>query len=157
MSHMAFKRTMAGLYPKYPLHQRNIFNITSSLLYIFILNSVKPISDSGKAIFVLPFWLTSSLGVLGLISFALSFVAIGVDLFNPFSLKELVYGEKITLYPDDYPVNVGLCTTGVFGIIRHPMQFGLLFSITFSGNVYTMDRLIVCLMNLLGILAGLYF
>ena len=65
----------------------------------------------------------------------------GHDFFGPIPIEELMKKETVTIYPDDYPSNEGLCSDGIYGWVRHPMQAGFVLMFGFGSN-YTVDRLL---------------
>ncbi len=49
-----------------------------------------------------------------------------------------------------------MINTGVYGMIRHPMQSSFVILFLFASNSYTVDRLVFILINIVGILIGVY-
>lgn len=51
--------------------------------------------------------------------------------------------------------NLKLTSTGLYGFCRHPMQASIISLILLSSNIYTVDRLIFILVNVIGILIAI--
>ena len=48
-----------------------------------------------------------------------------------------------------------MAITGLYGIVRHPMQASMLILLIFSSNIYTVDRIVFLSANFFGILVGI--
>ena len=60
----------------------------------------------------------------------------------PFSLKEIMNNKVLEVNPYEAKKQTKLIVTGIYGIIRHPMQMGLMLQLIFGNGVYTTERLL---------------
>ena len=89
--------------------------------------------------------------------FLYSMYLLGNDFFLPVTPKEIISKQSLAILPDDAPANIGLVKSGLYGVVRHPMQLGLVLIICFGGNNYTIDRLIFMGVHIFWQVSGIIF
>ena len=82
-----FKSAVFKIYPKYPLYQRLVFNCSSSLCYLIILEYAEPISGGQDLLFSTPPFF-SIIGICGLGMFFHAMNTLG-DFFTPAPLSKI--------------------------------------------------------------------
>lgn len=77
--------------------------------------------------------------------------------FVPYPIKQILTSKSVQ--PEDYNLSAttGLVTTGLYGWCRHPMQSAVFGAVLFVSNVYTVDRLVLLAVNLVGVLLGIWY
>ena len=157
MALISFKQTLKSFYHKSPIYQRYLYNIASCWCYLLILSFVQPISLPSEIVFKIPSFIWISLTIIGLFFLLHSTLTFGGEIFNPFPISKVLTSPVLTVYEDDARSELGLKTDGLYGIVRHPMQLGGLLLFSFGYPEYTVDRVVFIVVNVMGILMGVYF
>lgn len=125
------------------------------MVQIIIFNYVKPVSNQETTVFTSPSILNNVLLILAVITLISTIVQLGDTILNPFSLSVILKGEYILIQPYNRVSNLKLTNTGLYGFCRHPMQASIITLILFSSNIYTVDRIIFVVVNVIGILIAI--
>lgn len=72
----------------------------------------------------------------------------------PFSLRKLLNNKTIEIPPYEAKRHTTLITSGVYGLVRHPMQSGAILLIIFGNGTYTVERLIWSCIHFTFVLIG---
>ena len=154
MALIGFKTLITRFYSRFPLYQRYIYNIFSCWIFLLLLEFVLPISLKGDIVFVTNYWINAPFLVLGAGLLAGCMLKMG-GIFNPFPISQILTAHTIEVYSDDASVDSGLNTSGLYGIVRHPMQLGSTLLILFASPNYTVDRLVFIFVMITGIIVGI--
>ena len=96
MARVSFKLAIVKMIPTYPLYERFIFAITSSTMYIIILNWARPVSSESEIVFQTPYLFGK---ILTIVSTALMWGTMikfgGIGGAVPFKIKDILYGEYL--------------------------------------------------------------
>jgi len=151
MATLKYKMTWLTTWKYFPLYDRYIYNIASGLALWFVFGSLKP---SNHYLFTLPMFMTVPLSIIGVIMLIIAMRQLGGRILMPFKLRDLLNDKQITYFPYDAKNVEGLKMTGIYSYTRNPMQAGVLLLILFGNPVYTIDRVIMCLVMGVGVIVG---
>ena len=131
---MKYKVNWVSRWKYFALYDRYIYNVTSGLVLILIIANMKP---SNIYLFTIPRWICFPLGLIGIVTFLAANRVLGKLVMMPFSLKKVFNNKTLEIAPYEEKRHTNLISTGIYGMVRHPMQAGVLFFILFCDGTYT--------------------
>lgn len=123
----------------FALYDRYLYNLLSGLILWFIFANVKP---SYHHLFTLPQLVCYPLKLIGFGLFVITSLDITASTLIPHKLSTILKDQEITILPYTTKQTSIIMTSGVYGLVRHPMQSGLILIMLFINNVYTTERVI---------------
>lgn len=95
MAMIIFKVKLERLYPRYPLYERFIYNMASSVAEIVILASARPVSDHSTLVFTTPMYFNAPITLIASGCLLASILRLGGDIFSPFPIRNLLFNTHI--------------------------------------------------------------
>lgn len=95
--------------------------------------------------------------VIAVIGLSISTFRLGGDILSPYSLSSILNNQYIDVLSYTKSYEKGLVSTGIYKYSRHPMQASVILLFLFASNIYTIDRLVFIVVNLMGIFVGVYY
>ena len=129
----------------FSLYDRYIYNIASAVCLWLICAFARP---SFHLVFTIPLWVCIVFLVIGVIILIAGSWVLG-SVMSPISLDKILNDEELEIIPYDAQRHTNLVTTGIYGLIRHPLQSGVLFVIVFASGIYTIERIIFVAVNII--------
>ena len=158
MGAVSFKLGMLKIIPTYPLYERFMFTIISSAWYYLILHWAMPVSSESEIIFSIPTFIGQ---IMAIVSFSFVWITMwnfgGIGGAIPFKVKDILYGECLEFEKYTKISSEKLYDTGFYGFCRHPQLSATIGFMILASPVFTVDRIIFIVTNLVGTLIGIEF
>jgi protein-S-isoprenylcysteine O-methyltransferase Ste14 len=139
MATLRYKVAWVSQWKYFPLYDRYIYNIMSGLaLWVMFAN----LKTSYIILFEIPIWICLPLTLVGVYALVSAMKTLGNQILMPFSVKKLLNNQVLEIVPYEAKRHTSLTTKGIYGLVRHPMQAGVLLMFIFGNGVYTTDRLL---------------
>lgn len=95
MALIMFKVFLKEIWIKYPLYERYIYNLLSSLTEILIFTYAKPVSDKSTIVFTSSSLLNNVVSLIAISILITSMIKLGGDLFSPFPLSNILFSQYL--------------------------------------------------------------
>lgn len=139
MATLKYKKFWYSKTKYFALYDRYLYNLSSGLVLWFIFAHLKP---SYAYLFALPEWLCAPLSLTGFMCFIVTSLDMTVSTLIPHKLSSILKDRYIPIVPYEGKQTSALLTSGVYGLVRHPMQTSLILIMLFINNVYTRERVL---------------
>ena len=134
MATLKYKVNWVNKWNYFALYDRYMYNVLSGIFLLITIGNMKP---SYIHLFTIPRWICFPLTLIGVFFFVSANKVLGKVVMMPFSVRKIFNNKTIEIDPYEAKRHTTLITSGVYGLVRHPMQAGALLAILFCDGTYT--------------------
>lgn len=140
MATLTYKLAWLRRNPYFSLYDRYVYNVASGVTLGGVIMHLKP--SSYLPIFSISGWVCVPLALGGALVMLRAMKVVGRGIMMPYRLGQILNDSEVEVKSYEAKKSTDLTVKGVYGLVRHPMQAGVLLMIIFGNGHYNLERLL---------------